>query len=82
MNLRKIRETLATEETVDSETENEESEEVKYVKIYGKYFTGIWMEIFKHEPNYTQLSSSIIKLLSTKVTDILIFNNELVNVCK
>lgn len=75
MSARKIRETLASEEKVDSENNNEENEEgVDYLKSYGKYFKGVWTEMLKSQSeNY---SSFMLHELGNKVAHLLTFSNE------
>ncbi|VVC39609.1 Hypothetical protein CINCED_3A013094 [Cinara cedri] len=81
MSSRKMRETLASEETIDSETENEDSERIQYIESYGKYFNGIWMEIYKHEFNNTQMpKSTLIHELGAKLKELLVFDNKLMTI--
>lgn len=76
MNSRKIRETLSSEEKVESESNGEENEEgVDYLKSYGKYFKGVWMELFKFNSNNN--SNISVHELGLKVAQLLTFNNEL-----
>lgn len=76
MSSRKIRETLASEEKVESENSNEENEEgVDYLKSYGKYFKGVWTELSKFQSNNN--SSPTVHNLGLKVAQLLTFNHEL-----
>lgn len=76
MSSRKIRETLSSEEKVESENNGEENEEgVDYLKSYGKYFKGVWMELYKFNSNNN--SNIPVHELGLKVAQLLTFNNEL-----
>lgn len=82
MSSRKIRETLASEETIDIDADKEECAGIKYIKQYGKYFKEIWMEIHKHKTNSTQVSSHTLHSLGLQVAQVIWFNNQLATVRK
>lgn len=75
MSSRNIRETLSSEEKVENENNGEENEGVDYIKSYGKYFKGVWMELFRYHSNNN--SNIPIHELGLKVAQLLTFNNEL-----
>lgn len=73
---RKIRETLASEENVEKENDSE-SEGMKFVKSFGKYFKNICMEIIKYKSNSARPNTSDLGNLAM---EILTFQNEIQNV--
>lgn len=77
MSSRKIRETLASEEKVDNENENEDDELVKFEKSYTKYFRSVWLEIFKslktdsNPPNVVIKIGEVLRLIN-QLTEVII----------
>lgn len=72
MSSRKIRETLASEETVNSDNDSEKNEErVKFLKSFAKYFKGVWSEL--SNSNYTAKLDSESGM---KIAQLLMFHNE------
>lgn len=73
-NSRKIRETLASEEKVENENDESENAELEFIKSYGKYFKGVWMEIYKSQ---SENMHTTVDELAHKVVQLLSFNNQL-----
>jgi len=76
-NSRKIRETLASEEKVENENDETENEGLEYIKSYGKYFKGVWMEIYKSQ---SENMHTTVDELANKVVQLLSFSNQLTEV--
>ncbi|XP_050432624.1 neprilysin-11 isoform X2 [Adelges cooleyi] len=71
---RKKRETLASEEKVDTEDDDEDEESVDFLKSFGKYVKGVWMDIYAHLTNETLPNGFN---LNPRILQILSFNNEI-----
>jgi len=71
MSLRKIRETLASEETMDIDNNEGNEERVDFLRSYAKYFKGVWSEL--SNSNYT---AKLDNESGLKIAQILTFNNE------
>ncbi|XP_050537862.1 neprilysin-11-like isoform X2 [Daktulosphaira vitifoliae] len=74
---RRTRETLTSEENIgtsDSEDEENDKEAADFIKSFGKYVKGVWLEIYKSLTNETLPNNF---RLSAKIFNILEFNNQL-----